>query len=145
IAGLVSAADLAKLAGDTDNAEEYLAAADQMSSQLETTMFTTNGALTAAPSNGHYYLRITENTNPNDRAPLATRNGVEIKDESLVVDGGFLELVRYGLRAANDPHITDTLPELDNMQLPDSLRVKYEFTFPGVEGTFPGWRRYGID
>jgi glucoamylase len=41
--------------------------------------------------------------------------------------------------------VLDTLPEIDNMNLPDKLRVKYEFTFPGVEGTFPGWRRYGID
>jgi glucoamylase len=31
------------------------------------------------------------------------------------------------------------------MQLPENLRVKYEFTFPGIEGNFPGWRRYGID
>jgi glucoamylase len=149
IAGLVSAADLAKLAGDNENATEYLAAADKMSSALEATMFTTNGSLNDAdstgPNDGRYYLRITENTDPNDRAPLATRNGLEIKDESLVVDGGFLELVRYGVRAANDPHVLDTLPELDNMQLPDSMRVKYEFTFPGVEGSFPGWRRYGID
>src|SRR5690606_33678259 len=36
-------------------------------------------------------------------------------------------------------------PEYDNLKLPDSLRTKYEFIFPGVEGTFPGWRRYGID
>lgn len=145
IAGLVSAADIAKLAGDSNSATEYLAAADKMSSELEATMFTNNGSLKDAPNDGHYYLRITENTDPNDRASLATRNGLDIKDESLVVDGGFLELVRYGVRAANDPHVLDTLPELDNMQLPDLMRVKYEFTFPGVEGTFPGWRRYGID
>lgn len=150
IAGLVSAADLAKLAGDIASAKEYLAAADKMSSQLEATTFTTAGALNNSSSHtslnkGRYYLRVTENTNPNDHAPLATRNGVIIKDESLVVDGGFLELVRYGVRAANDPHVLESLPELDNMQLPDLLRVKYQFTFPSVEGTFPGWRRYGID
>lgn len=145
IAGLVSAADLATLAGDTAGATAYLTAADTMSEQLETIMFTTNGSLNQAPATGRYYLRITENTDPNDRAPLATRNGVDIEDESLVVDGGFLELVRYGVRAADDPHVLETLPVLDDMNLPHRLRVKYEFTFPGVEGTFPGWRRYGID
>lgn len=149
VAGLVTGADLARLAGDDARASEYLAAADRMSAAIETTMFTTQGSLNDTTDkgtmNGRYYLRITENTNPNDRAPLANRNGVDIADESLVIDGGFLELVRYGVRSATDPYVLDTLPELDNMNLPHHLRVKYEFTFPGVEGTFPGWRRYGID
>src|SRR5690606_1945995 len=149
VAGLVTGADLARLAGDDARASEYLAAADRMSAAIETTMFTTQGSLNDTTDkgtmNGRYYLRITENTNPNDRAPLANRNGVDIADQSLVIDGGFLELVRYGVRSATDPYVLDTLPELDNMNLPHHLRVKYEFTFPGVEGTFPGWRRYGID
>ena len=145
IAGLITAADLARLANDDARAEHYLKAARRMSGELESTMFTSNGSLTGEQGDGRYYLRISENTDPNDRAPLATRNGREIADESLVVDGGFLELVRYGVRPANDPHILETLPELDNQALPDDLRVKYEFSFPGVEGSFPGWRRYGID
>lgn len=145
IAGLVSAADLARLADDESSATRYLAAADKYSAMLESTMFTTNGSLQAAPSDGRYYLRITQNTDPNDRAALGTANGQPMPDETEVIDGGFLELVRYGVRPANDPYVLDTLPEIDNMNLPDKLRVKYEFTFPGVEGTFPGWRRYGID
>ena len=71
--------------------------------------------------------------------------GQVIADESQVIDGGFLELVRYGVRAANSAEIIETLPEYDNQQLPDLLRTKYEFSFPGNEGKFPGWRRYGID
>ncbi|WP_062063699.1 glucan 1,4-alpha-glucosidase [Cellvibrio sp. OA-2007] len=145
IAGLVSAGDIATQAGDTAGAEKYFAAADKYSGELESLTFTTNGSLTGEMGNGNYYLRINANDNPNDRSALGTSNAQVINDESQVVDGGFLELVRYGVRAANDKHILETIPEYDNQQLPDLLRIKYEFTFPGVEGTFPGWRRYGID
>ena len=145
IAGLVSAADIATQSGDTESAKKYLAAADKYSGELEALTFTTAGSLTDELGNGKYYLRINANEDPNDRSPLGTSNAQVINDESQVIDGGFLELVRYGVRAANDAYILETLPEYDNMNLPDLLRTKYEFTFPGVEGTFPGWRRYGID
>lgn len=145
IAGLVSAADIATQAGDSEGAARYLAAADQYTADLEARTFTTAGSLTGDMGNGQYYLRINANEDPNDHSPLGTSNAQVIEDESQVIDGGFLELVRYGVRAATDKHILDTLPEYDNQQLPDLLRTKYEFTFPGVEGVFPGWRRYGID
>lgn len=145
IAGLVSAADIATLAGDSKNAKLYLATADSFSAELETLMFTTEGSISESQGNGHYFLRINSNRDPNDHSSLEDRNGQTITDESQVIDGGFLELVRYGVRAANDPYIRETIPEYDAVQLPDLLRVKYEFTFPGVEGSFPGWRRYGID
>ena len=145
IAGLVSAADIATQAGDTEGAAKYFAAADKYSSTLESLTYTTEGSLTGEQGNGNYYLRINANDNPNDHSALGTSNAQVINDESQVVDGGFLELVRYGVRSATDQHILETIPEYDNQQRPDLLRVKYEFTFPGVEGTFPGWRRYGID
>jgi glucoamylase len=145
IAGLVSAADIATQAGDAEGAAKYLAAADKYSTELEALTYTTKGSLTGELGNGNYYLRINANDDPNDRGALDTRNAQTIEDESQVIDGGFLELVRYGVRAANDAKILETLPEYDNVKLPDLLRTKYEFTFPGVEGSFPGWRRYGID
>ncbi len=145
IAGLVSASDLAKLAGDPANAERYLAAADSYSSQVEASTFTTEGVLNEAPSDGRYYLRITQNTDPNDQGKLNDANGQGRLNESEIIDGGFLELVRYGVRPALDEQVTASLPELDNVNLPHDLRVKYEFSFPGVEGVFPGWRRYGND
>ncbi len=145
IAGLVSAADIATQVGDAENAKRYLAAADSYSKNLEALLFTTKGSLTGDLGNGKYFLRMNTRQNPNEIAPLEERNGQIIPDQSQVIDGGFLELVRYGVRAATDSSIRETLPEYDNQKLPDLLRVKYEFTFPGVEGTFPGWRRYGID
>lgn len=145
IAGLVSAADIATQSGDAENAKRYLAAADSYSKNLESLLFTTKGSLTGELGNGKYYLRMNTQQNPNEIAPLEERNGQTIADQSQVIDGGFLELVRYGVRAATDSSIQETIPEYDNQKLPDLLRVKYEFTFPGVEGSFPGWRRYGID
>ncbi|MCK5911399.1 MAG: glucan 1,4-alpha-glucosidase, partial [Caulobacter sp.] len=62
-----------------------------------------------------------------------------------MLDAGFLELVRYGVRRADDPAIVASLPKLDDQAMEDLYRVRYDFTFPGERGTFPGWRRYGVD
>ena len=154
ISGLVTAADIAKLAKDDASAELYLKTADVYSEQVEKLLFTSAGQLQAAeyhfdakPSdtNGRYYMRLNQNRDPNDEGVLAENNGRPSMREQLILDGGFLELVRYGVRPANDAHILDTLEEFDDLSLIDDLKVKYEFTFPGVEGVFPGWRRYGND
>jgi glucoamylase len=145
ISGLVVAADIAKLSGDITSAELYLQKADEYSSSLEAKTFTTKGTLNKAPSDGQYYLRINSNDNPDDQSKLQDRNGISNVNESDVVDGGFLELVRYGVRSADHPAVRASLGELDDQNLPDALRVKYEFSFAGIEGKLPGWRRYGLD
>ncbi len=145
ISGLVSAADIATLAGDTDSATLYLTQADQYHQTLESLTFTTAGNLNQAPSDGQYYLRINSNQNANDKSALEDRNGQGAINESDVIDGGFLELVRYGVRPANHPAVLASLGELDDQTLPDVQRVKYEFSFAGIAGTLPGWRRYGLD
>jgi glucoamylase len=145
ITGLVAAADIAKLAGDKKNATHYLTAADKYSASLEKTMFTTQGALNQLPADGKYFLRITANTNPNDKGALEDRNGQVGLNESEILDGGFLELIRFGVRSPLSQSIVASLPELDDTSLVDNLRVKYEFTFPNESGKFPGWRRYGKD
>ncbi|VUD61940.1 Glucoamylase [Thalassocella blandensis] len=150
IAGLICAGELAELAGDTTSQQRYLQAADSYSQKLEALTFTTQGSLNdkdgdATTNDGRYYLRITQNEDPNDHAELRSANGQIIDDESEILDAGFLELVRYGVRAADDAFVVESLPELDNMQLADDLRVKYMFQFDGQQGEFPGWRRYGKD
>lgn len=145
ITGLVAAADIAKLANDEVNATRYLAAADKYSNNVEKTMFTTKGVFNKAPGNGRYFIRITANNNPNDKGKINPANGQANLIEDEILDAGFLELVRYGVRSPLNKAIADTLPELDDTTLPDMLRVRYDFTFPGVVGTFPGWRRYGKD
>jgi glucoamylase len=49
-----------------------------------------------------------------------------------VVDGGFLELVRYGIRAADDPIIVNTVKVIDAV-----LKVE--------TGAGPVWHRYNHD
>lgn len=143
ITGLVTAADIALHSGDGKNAKRYLAAADSYAATIERTMVTTTGTLTN--SNGRYYLRISQNTDPNDNGKLLKNNGRPAMNEKLILDAGFLELVRYGVRAADDEYILDSLPELDDISLPHDLRVKYDFRFAGEPGAYPGWRRYGND
>lgn len=135
ISGLVAAADLADRFGDPADAAIYLEAADTLEANLETWMFTTSGDL----GEDGYFIRITQNQDPNDKAQLGNNNGRPGLPEDQIVDGGFLELVRYGVRAWNAPSIQATLRVLDAPH-PDNLRVRYEF-----EGERIGWRRYGND
>ncbi|GLS27289.1 glucan 1,4-alpha-glucosidase [Marinibactrum halimedae] len=142
IAGLVVAADFAEFAGEAEFAQKYLQHAKAYSANIEKYMFTTQGVHN---HNGQYYLRITQNEDPNDNGMLLDRNGRGELKEKEILDAGFLELVRYGVRESNDPYIIDSLEELDDTTLPDNLKVKYEFTFEDVDGVFSGWRRYGND
>ncbi|QQE87067.1 glucan 1,4-alpha-glucosidase [Azotobacter chroococcum] len=141
IAGLAAASDIAEHAGDTNAAQTFLNTAKGYSDKVEASMFTRSGEL----GDGRYYLRITQNDDPNDGGTLSYSNGYAGLPESQILDAGFLELVRYGVRPATDPHIVDSLGELDSQVLPEHLKVKYTFTYPGVVGEFPGWRRYGND
>ena len=108
-------------------------------------MFTTTGTFDSDKNNGRYFLRMTQNQNPDEGGLLESRNGRPAINEKNVLDAGFLELVRYGVRRPDDEYILDSLVELDDTSLPDNLQVKYEFTFPGDRNTYPGWRRYGND
>lgn len=139
VSALTVAAEMARAAGDAADAERYQAAADSYASKIEAQMFTTSGEF----GEGRYYIRITQNEDPNDKAPIGAANGQIAPQEDRVVDGGFLELVRYGVRKADDPHILSTLPVYDDQSLEDLYRVRYDF---GPEGDrTPGWRRYGVD
>ena len=139
ITGLIVAAEIARASGDSSSADRYQAAADDYASKVETRMFTTEGTL----GDGDYFLRLSKNEDPNDHLPLGENNGQPALPEDSIIDGGFLELVRYGVRAADAPSITATLSEYDDQEREDRLRVRYDF---GPEGdTTPGWRRYGND
>ncbi len=145
ITALVAAADIAeKIAGDQKSAASYLEAADTYEQNIENYMFTTTGPYNSGNNDGKYFIRITQNTDPDDGGPLPSRNGRPSLDERKILDAGFLELVRYGVRSADDPYILESLSELDDESREENLRVKYTFTAPdGVQ--YPGWRRYGND
>lgn len=141
VAGLISAAEIADKLGQGDDARTYRATADAINGAIEARMFTTQGSY----GNGRYFLRVNQNDNPNDKGPVNAANGQQGLTENVYLDGGFLELVRYGVRAPNAESIVDSLGELDDMSIPDHFRVKYEFKFAGDPATYPGWRRYGND
>ncbi len=139
IAGLTVAADIATVSGDAQSAARYLSAADDYAAKVEARMFTTDGSL----GDGDYFLRLSRNQDPNDKGALGENNGQPGLPEDRVVDGGFLELVRYGVRRADAPSIVATLPEYDDQSREDRLRVRYDFG-PERDRT-PGYRRYGND
>ncbi|MCO7187916.1 MULTISPECIES: glycoside hydrolase family 15 protein [unclassified Pseudoalteromonas] len=145
IAGLVAASDIAKLAGDKAGSERYMATAKRYDREVESTMFTTEGNLPSKQSDGKYFFRIGKDANPNTDTKLSDNNGRAGMDKKQIIDGGFLELVRYGVRAADASSITNTLPEYEDENLPENLRVKYSFNFAGDPNSYPGYRRYGND
>jgi glucoamylase len=129
IAGLVCAADIARAHGDTASAKFYLAKADSWQQNVSAWTFTTTGF----HGNGRYFLRINDDLDPNDGATLAVKNGGGSHDERYIVDGGFLELVRLGVKRANDSAVLDTLPEYDAILKQD------------IAGKGPAWFRYNYD
>ncbi|MFT4090223.1 MAG: glucan 1,4-alpha-glucosidase [Asticcacaulis sp.] len=143
ITGLIAAADIADRAGDKAFASELRQSAKNISDKIEPRTVTTTGKIRGGKET--YYLRLSRTEDANNPGSQDLRNGREGIDGDLVIDGGFLELVRYGVRRADDKYIVATLPIYEDESLPENLRVKYSFRFDGVEGTFPGFRRYGND
>ncbi|HLX51898.1 MAG TPA: glycoside hydrolase family 15 protein [Streptosporangiaceae bacterium] len=128
IAGLVCAASIAAGNGATGLAATYQATAQSWASQLDNLTYTTSGPY----GSGDYFLRVTQDRNPNSGASIGIANGGGSHDDRTVVDAGFLELVRLGVRAATSPDITSSLPVVDS-----------EIEVQTPEG--PIWHRYNFD
>lgn len=109
IAGLVCAAEIAGQNGDVTSQQRYLETADYWQGMVENWTFTTTGPL----GDGQYYERIDDNGNPNDAHRLNISNQGGSYDERAIVDSSFLELVRHGVKSANNPYILASLPEID--------------------------------
>jgi len=113
IAGLVCASDIARNNGAAADADRYLAIADSWAGNVEKWMVTTTGHLGGPLAAQGYYIRIDNNADPNDGYQLDVRNGGGTWDERDVVDAGFLELVRLGIRPAGDPYIDRSVQVVD--------------------------------
>ncbi|HEY0080281.1 MAG TPA: glucan 1,4-alpha-glucosidase [Pyrinomonadaceae bacterium] len=111
IAGLVCAAEIARRNDDQASAAIYLATADDWTRNLERWLATTNGK----HADGRYYLRVTENNNPDDGEPRELNNGAGTFDEREIVDAGFLELVRLGIKRPEDPLIAKSVAVVDRV------------------------------
>lgn len=145
IAGLVAAARIALDNGDTARAASYLRAADYWQQNVARWTYTDTGKL----GGGRYYVRINPAgmsnagsgpqvyepaTYPDSDQPYGIANGGGSRNEDMVVDGGFLELVRMGVKRADDPAIVSTLAVYDAVlatTFGDSNRAWLRYDFDG--------------
>jgi glucoamylase len=122
IAALCAAAALAEAAGKRPQATTYRRVAQAWERRIEDWTFTDCGRL--LPGHPEHYERIARippadagEHLPECRVFLPIRNlppeAMREHSQCCVVDGGFLELVRLGLRTPNDPHVLKTLPVWD--------------------------------
>jgi glucoamylase len=129
IAGLVSAAEIARVNGDQASADRYLRTADNWQRSVERWTVTTNGPLAQHP----YYLRVTQDGKPNVGTTYTISDGGPCRiDQRAVVDTSYLELVRLGVKPPNDPNIVQSLAVVD---------AQLGYTTPN--GTF--WHRFNYD
>ncbi len=108
IAGLVCAADVARVNGDAAG-KKYLETADNWARNVE------RWTVTKSERDSGYYLRITENDDPNDGATMQINSSSRIVDERKILDAGFLELVRLGIKRPRDPLILESLKLIDQL------------------------------
>ena len=121
IAALRAGAALAEASGDPASAARFRLVAQgwdgRPGDHLETWTFTTSGT----HGNGRYFTRIEgaksldQIWNPEDDARFWIANGGPESSERDVLDGGFLELVRLGVRSALSTSVVDSLPEYDSL------------------------------
>jgi len=141
IAALIGAAYFCRQRADKTAAEFLEQYADFLESHVEAWTVTTEGTL--VPGVRRHYIRIlpddVDNSNPAENpnsgilkiANLApgVPNSFPAKE---IVDAGFLELVRYGIRKPDDPVIVDSLKVVDAV-----LKVNTPMG--------PVWHRYNHD
>ncbi|HET7872925.1 MAG TPA: glycoside hydrolase family 15 protein [Terriglobales bacterium] len=141
VAALICAADFARSRGETQLAQFIEGHADFVESHVERWTVTTEGSL--VPGITRHYIRITPvdvndswaEASPNTamltlaNQPPGAQYQYPAKD---IIDAGFLELVRYGVRPAGTPLMEDSLRVVDQL-----LKVE---TPSG-----PAWRRYNHD
>lgn len=111
IAGLVCAAEIARRNNDESTADKYLQTADEWARNVERWTATKSGPY----GDGNYYIRISDDDDPNDGARLDINSNGGTYDERLIVDAGFLELVRLGIKRADDPLILKSLAVVDKL------------------------------
>jgi glucoamylase len=141
IAGLICAADICRAHDSIELAVFLEEFADWIESHLEDWTVTNNGVL--HPEVKRHYMRIrppeageayacedcgTEIIHMRNQGP-GERDSFEARE---VIDHGFLELVRYGVRRADDPLIVDSLKVVDRVLKRDLPQG-------------PGWLRYNHD
>ena len=139
VAALLAAADLAEL-NEQPAAAAYLRdTADAWNEQIEDWIYVRDGKLARDAGVDGFYVRIAPAES--GKAHAARHAEVEVRNRHVdaaqvaadaLVSADTLALVRFGLRAADDPRIRDSVAVIDHV-----LRVELP------QG--PGWRRYNGD
>jgi glucoamylase len=127
IAGLICAADIARMNGDEPARARWTEVADDWAKKLPQWTVTHTGKY-----GDEYYIRIAQKGEPDLGGPIDTSNGGGMWDEREIVDAGFLELVRLGIVPPQDPLITKSLEVIDKVIKVDTPNG-------------PGWYRYNHD
>lgn len=131
IAALLAAADLAEICGEPGPAPYLRQTADAWNDRLERWLYVRGTALARDAGVEGYYVRVA----PEAGALVPVRNrppGQGQARADALVSADALALVRFGLRAADDPRVRDTVRVVDAL-----LRVE---TPAG-----PCWHRYNGD
>jgi glucoamylase len=139
IAALLVAAELAQGMGELDLAKRLQQTADAWNEMIEVWTYVSGSELAQQVGVEGYYVRIA----PPEGAEAASPVGgfVPIKNRppgqselpaDHIISPDALALVRFGLRAADDPHILNTLKAIDGL-----LKVETPFG--------PAWHRYNDD
>ena len=135
IAALLAAADLAELAGEPALAPYLRETADAWHDCIDRWLYVRDTAISRSVGVDGYYVRITpaDVEEGGDLVVIKNREpGASDGRAEAVISTDALALVRFGLRAADDPRIRDTVRVIDAM-----LRVELP------EG--PSWHRYNGD
>ena len=109
IAGLVAAAHIADLNGDTHSAALWRGVADQWQRSLKKWTLTTNGSASPDP----YFIRLSKTGDPDAAISYNVGNGGPTLDQRAVIDQGFLEYVRLGVLPISDPDVARSLDVVD--------------------------------
>ncbi|NLU73545.1 glucan 1,4-alpha-glucosidase [Streptomyces sp. HNM0575] len=128
IAALVCLADLMQRGGQAADAAKYLKVADEWRDSVDGWTVSTNGPHSSEP----YYLRLTKDGRPNAGTEYELGNNNEGKaDQRTVVDAGFLELVRLGIKPADDPVIRNSLAVVDRELAVDTPSGRHWHRYSG--------------
>jgi glucoamylase len=128
IAGLIAAAHIADLNGDSLSARAWRGVADDFQRSIKGWTVTTSGPLAGHP----YFIRLSKTGDPNAAISYNLGNGGPTLDQRSVIDAGFLELVRLGELPVTDADILQSLPVVDA-------------TIATTTSSGIGWHRYNGD
>jgi glucoamylase len=137
IAGLVCAAEFAKQHSETGTADFMLQYADWLAAHVEEWTVTTAGELVEGFRRHYIRINPTDPEAPDPHADpnttmLAVANSGGLHPAKNVVGADFLDLVRLGIREADDPLVRDSIAVIDRLLKRDLPQG-------------PCWRRYNGD